>query len=46
MSFAEFIVAPTGDYDVDNGINNGLNYWSFDNNFALTYLNPETGRNL
>jgi hypothetical protein len=35
---------PTGDYDVDNLINNGLNYWSFDTNFALTYLNPETGR--
>lgn len=42
-SFAQFIVAPTGDYDIDNLINNGLNYWSFDTNFALTYLNPETG---
>jgi len=44
MSFAEFIITPTGDYDVNNDINNGLNYWSFDTNFALTYLNPETGR--
>ena len=43
-SFSQFIVAPTGDYDVDNLINKGLNYWSFDTNFALTYLNPETGR--
>jgi hypothetical protein len=43
-SVAQFIVTPTGDYDVDNLINNGLNYWSFDTNFALTYLNPETGR--
>jgi hypothetical protein len=43
-SFAQFIIAPTGNYDVDNQINNGLNYWSFDTNFALTYLNPETGR--
>ena len=43
-SFAQYIVAPTGDYDVSNGINDGLNYWSFDTNFALTYLNPETGR--
>ena len=43
-SVAQFIVTPTGDYDADNLINNGLNYWSFDTNFALTYLNPETGR--
>jgi len=43
-SFAQFVVAPTGDYDTDNSINNGLNYWSFDTNFALTHLNPETGR--
>ena len=44
MSFAEFVVTPTGDYGTRNAINNGLNYWSFDTNFALTYLNPETGR--
>ena len=43
-SFAHFIVSPTGDYDVDNPINDGLNYWSFDSNFALTYLNEETGQ--
>ena len=42
-SFAQFIVTPTGDYSVDNLINRSLNYWSFDTNFALTYLNPETG---
>jgi hypothetical protein len=46
MSLAEFIVTPTGDYDLDKLINNGLNYWSFDTNFALTYLNPETGRDV
>ena len=46
MSFAEFVVTPVGDYSVTNGINNGLNYWSFDTNFALTYLNPETGRDI
>jgi len=44
MSFAEFVVTPTGDYSTSNAINNGLNYWSFDTNFALTYLNPETAR--
>lgn len=43
-SFAHFIVSPTGDYDIDNAINNGLNYWSFDSNIALTYLNEETGQ--
>lgn len=46
MSLAEFVIAPTGDYSTSNAINNGLNYWSFDTNFALTYLNPETGRDL
>jgi hypothetical protein len=46
MSLAEFIIAPVGDYSTSNAINNGLNYWSFDTNFALTYLNPETGRDL
>jgi hypothetical protein len=45
-SLSHFIVAPTGDYDTDNSINTSLNYWSFDTNFALTYLNPETGRDL
>ena len=42
-AFSQLIITPTGDYDVDNLINKGLNYWSFDTNFALTYLNPETG---
>jgi hypothetical protein len=45
-SVAQFIVTPTGDYDVANMINKGLNYWSFDTNFALEYLNPETGRDI
>lgn len=44
MSFAQFIVMPTGDYDEDDFANTGLNYWSFDSNFALTYLDPDTGR--
>ena len=45
-NFGLSVVTPTGDYDTKNLINNGLNYWSFDTNFALTYLNPETGRDL
>ena len=43
-TFGLFVITPTGDYDASNLINNGLNYWSFDTNFAVTYLNPETGR--
>jgi hypothetical protein len=43
-SFMQLIVSPTGDYDTDNAINNGLNYWSFDSNIALTWLNGETGQ--
>ena len=43
-SFAHYIVSPTGDYDTGNLVNNGLNYWSFDTDVALTYLNPEKGQ--
>jgi hypothetical protein len=43
-SFAHYIVTPTADYDDSALANSGLNYWSFDTNFALTHLNMETGR--
>jgi hypothetical protein len=43
-SLSETIVSPTGDYDVKDPINVGLNVWSFDTNFAMTYLNGETGK--
>ena len=43
LSFAEFVVTPTGRYDKDDLANIGLNYWSFDTNLALTYLHPELG---
>ncbi len=39
----ETIIAPTGKYDVDDAVNIGMNYWSFDTVFALTYFNPESG---
>jgi hypothetical protein len=45
-SFGLSVVTPTGDYDTKNLINNGLNYWSLDTNFALTYLDLEKGRDL
>jgi hypothetical protein len=44
MSFAQYIVTPTGRYDADDLANPSLNYWSFDTNFALTHLSMETGR--
>ena len=44
FSLAEYIVTPTGDYDKDNLVNSGLNYWTFDTDFAVTYLNEETGQ--
>ncbi len=43
---SQFIVAPTGSYDMNDAMNNSLNYWSFDSNFALEYLNQETGWDL
>ncbi len=45
-SLAHFIVSPTGDYDTDNSINASLNYWSFDTNLAMTYLDEEKGQDL
>jgi hypothetical protein len=44
FSVAEYIVAPTGDYDKDNLVNTSLNYWTFDTNFAATYLDLEKGQ--
>jgi hypothetical protein len=40
----ELITTPTGDYDINNAVNLGRNYWSFDTVFALTHLNLENGR--
>ncbi len=44
FSLAEYIVTPTGEYDTDNLVNTGLNYWTFDTDLAVTYLNQETGQ--
>ncbi len=38
----ELVVTPTGQYDVDDDINLGRNYWSFDTAFAMTNLNLES----
>ena len=40
----ELMVTPTGEYDVDNVVNLGRNYWSFDTVFAVTNLNMKAGR--
>jgi len=39
-----YLVAPVGDYDVDDAANTGLNYWTFETDFAMTYLDQETGQ--
>ena len=44
ISLAEFIVMPTADYDSNDLANSGLNYWTFDTDLAVTYLNLETGQ--
>ena len=44
FALAEYIITPTGDYDKNNLVNAGLNYWTFDTDFAVTYLNENTGQ--
>lgn len=44
FSLAEYIITPTGTYDSDDLANAGLNYWTFDTNLAVTYLNTERGQ--
>jgi hypothetical protein len=43
FKFGETIVAPTGGYDVDERVNLGRNYWSFDTVGAATWLHAATG---
>ncbi|WP_175556969.1 SphA family protein [Shimia gijangensis] len=37
------IIAPTGEYNLNSGVNIGRNYWSADLVAALTWFNPEKG---
>lgn len=39
----EQITVPIGSYDKNSLVNAGLNYWSFDTNLAMTYLNQKIG---
>ena len=44
FSLSGYVVTPTGDYDVDDLANIGVNYWTFEVDTAVTYLNEETGQ--
>jgi hypothetical protein len=44
FTLAEYIVTPTGSYDEDDLANVSLNYWTFDTDVAVTYLNQKTGQ--
>jgi hypothetical protein len=37
------IFVPTGDYDIHRVANSGRNFWTFDPEFGITYLDPKTG---
>jgi len=43
FKLAQAIIAPTGGYDVDERVNLGRNYWSFDTVGAATWLHTATG---
>ena len=43
-SWSNYLVTPVGEYDVDDLANPGVNYWTFETDFAATYLDEETGR--
>ena len=45
-SWNNYVVAPVGEYDVDDLANSGLNYWTFEVDFAATYLDQEKGSRL
>ncbi|NWK55884.1 transporter [Verrucomicrobiaceae bacterium N1E253] len=40
---SEIVTVPIGQYDQDDDLNGGLNYWSFETTFSTTYLHPEKG---
>lgn len=44
--FGENIIAPTGDYDADELVSIGRNYWGYETLFGVTWLHPERGHEL
>jgi len=43
VKFTEYVVAPTGHYDINNVINVGRNYWAFDTQLGITWFHKATG---
>lgn len=43
VKLTEYVVVPTGHYDVNNTINVGRNYWAFDTQVGLTWFHKATG---
>lgn len=43
VNLYELVVIPSGQYDTDDLINLGRNYWGFDTVLAATWLSTETG---
>jgi hypothetical protein len=43
VKLTEYVVAPTGHYDVNNTVNVGRNYWAFDTQLGLTWFHKATG---
>lgn len=43
VKLTEYIVAPTGRYDVNSLVNVGRNYWAFDTQLGLTWFHKQTG---
>jgi len=43
ISFFEGVNVPIGEYNSNNLISIGHNYWAYDTNVAASYLNPKTG---
>jgi len=46
LNLYELVIVPSGKYDVNDDVNIGRNYWSFDTVAALTWFNAETGTEL
>ena len=46
VKLAQFVVAPTGHYNVNSLINVGRNYWAFDTQLGVTWFHKATGTEL
>ena len=46
VKLAQWVVAPTGRYNVNSVVNVGRNYWAFDTQLGLTWFHKATGTEL